>query len=111
MLKVTNQVLDEMVKAIVDEVTPEQVILFGSHASGDANVDSDIDFLVVERKTFGPKNSRREEMSRIRKALSSYRIPKDILVYSTSEVEKWRCSVNHIIARCLRKGKVLYERH
>jgi hypothetical protein len=31
-------------------------------------------------------------------------------VYTTDEVAKWQCSINHIIARCLREGKLLYER-
>jgi hypothetical protein len=31
-------------------------------------------------------------------------------VYSTDEVAKWQYTVNHIIARALREGKLLYER-
>ena len=33
---VTDALLDRMVQAIVDEVDPEQVILFGSRGRGDA---------------------------------------------------------------------------
>ena len=110
MIPVTAQVLDEMVKAIIEAVDPEAVILFGSRAGGAPRDDSDVDLLVVEREPFGPERSRLREMRRIRKALSSFRVAKDILVYSKDEVEKWRNSLNHIIARSLREGKVLYER-
>ena len=36
-----------MVKRIVKRFQPKQVILFGSHARGDAGPDSDVDLLVV----------------------------------------------------------------
>ena len=54
MTKTTDALLDRMVKAIVDEVAPEQVILFGSRARGDATADSDVDLVVVEAAPFGP---------------------------------------------------------
>ena len=37
-------------------------------------------------------------------------VSKDILVYSRAEVEYWRDSLNHVVARALREGRVLYER-
>ena len=40
---VTAELLDGIVRTIVDEVGPEQVVLFGSRARGDARPDSDID--------------------------------------------------------------------
>ena len=36
-----------MVQRLVDKFHPEQVILFGSHARGDAGPDSDVDRLIV----------------------------------------------------------------
>ncbi len=106
-----DDMLAEMVKAIVDEVDPVQIILFGSQAKGNAKPDSDVDLLVVEEQPFGPQRSRYKEIKRIRRSLSSYRVPKDILVYSQSEVDTWRNSINHIIARSLREGRVIYERY
>ena len=110
MIPVTDQVLDEMVKAIVEAADPEAVILFGSRARDAAHEDSDVDLLVVEREPFGAERTRLGEMSRIRQALSRFRVAKDILVYSKEEVEKWRDSLNHIIAHSLREGRILYER-
>ncbi len=43
MPQVTDDLLDQMIQAIVTEVDPEQVILFGSRARGDAREDSDVD--------------------------------------------------------------------
>jgi len=107
----TQEMIEEMVKAIVDEVNPVQIILFGSQVSGNTTPDSDVDLLVVDDQPFGPQRSRHNQIKRIRRSLSPYRIPKDILVYSQNEVDKWRNSINHIIARSLREGKVIYERY
>ena len=49
-----------MVKAIVDEVAPEQVILFGSRARGDTTADSDVDLVVVEAAPFGASKGIRQ---------------------------------------------------
>ena len=106
----TSQLLQQMVATIVAEVDPEQVILFGSHARGDATESSDVDLIVVESEPFGENRDRGAEAVRLWRALTCFEIPKDILVYSRDEVEYWRDSLNHVLARALREGEVLYER-
>ena len=110
MVPVTDALLDQMVQAIVAEVDPEQVILFGSYARGDAREDSDVDLVVVEAEPFGPERSRRRELVRLYHALVEFPVSTDILVYSHDDVAYWRDSLNHVLARALREGKVLYER-
>ena len=108
-MPVTDAVLDRMVQAIVDEVDPEQVILFGSRARGDEHESSDIDLIVVEAEPFGPGRSRHKELVRLYHALAGFHLPTDVLVYSDDDVAYWRDSLNHALARALREGKVLYE--
>jgi predicted nucleotidyltransferase len=110
MTPVTETLLDQMTRVIVDAVHPERVLLFGSHARGAAGPDSDVDLLVVEREPFGPNRNRRREIIRIRAALSSFRVPKDILVFAADEFERYRHSKNHVVAVSLLEGRVLYER-
>ena len=110
LIRVSEEVLDEMVRIIVAEVDPEQVILFGSRARGDQREDSDVDFVVVETEPFGKSRSRRMEAVRLWKALSAFLAPKDFLVYSSEEVEIWRDSPTHVLGRALREGRMLYER-
>ena len=110
MQDVTDTLLDRMIRTIVDEVDPEQVILFGSRARGDARPDSDVDILVVESEPFGPGRSRRAEEVRISRALPATPVGRDILVYSRDDMEKWRGSLNHVAARALREGRMLYTR-
>ena len=107
---VTDAVIAEMVETLVKEADPEQVILFGSRGRGDARADSDVDLIVVEAEPFGPGRDRVKEMARLYKALAGFLVLADILVYSREDVEYWRDSLNHVLARALREGRVVYER-
>lgn len=107
-MTVDDNLIREMAETVVREVNPEAVILFGSHATGSASASSDIDLLIIESEPFGPGRDRRRELTRLWRVLSRFPVAKDILLYSRSEVERWRSSRNHVIARALREGKPLY---
>jgi predicted nucleotidyltransferase len=107
---ITQEIIDEMVKVIVQAVDPEQIILFGSRAKSAEKLGSDIDLLIIESEPFDRIRSRRKEMAKLWRRLAVFHFPKDILVYSRNEVEYWRDSINNVVARALREGKVLYER-
>ncbi len=113
-MTVTNSSLDpmieEIVQAVVDAAAPDQIILFGSSARGMRGPDSDVDLLVVEKEASFHKGSRWAESSRIRKALWKFPVPIDVLIFTPEEVDKWKDSTNHIIARSRREGKVVYDR-
>ncbi len=109
MTPVTDALVERMVRAIVAEVDPEQVILFGSRARGEERESSDVDLIVVEAEPFGPARSRHAELVRLYGALAGFPAA-DVLVYSREDVDYWRDSLNHVLARALREGKVLYER-
>ena len=106
----TSTILDEVVRLIVEEVGPEKIVLIGSHARGEARPDSDLDLIVIEKEPFGPDHDRWTAITRIGRALRPVRVPKDILVYSREEEDRWRGTINHVLAWGLREGRVLYER-
>ena len=108
--RVDEALLQRMTAALVEAADPEQVILFGSRARGDAGPESDIDLIVVEAESFGPERDVRLEEARLRRALPGFDVSVDILVFSRDDVDYWRDSLNHVLARALREGKVLYER-
>ena len=86
MTTVDETLLRWMATAIVDAADPEQVILFGSRARGDARPGSDVDLVVVEAEPFGPGRDRRAETVRLLRALGGSGVATDILVYSRDEV-------------------------
>ena len=67
-----NKTIARMVRRIIKRFDPERVILFGSHARGEAGPDSDIDLLVV----MPVKGSRSEMAIEIGVALHDIRFPK-----------------------------------
>jgi predicted nucleotidyltransferase len=107
---VEEVLLQKMVDTIVNEVAPETIILFGSRARGDAGVDSDVDLIVVETEPFSPQRSRRKETARLYMALRDLGVSKDILLYSRDEFEHWKTSLNHVVGRAHREGRVSHGR-
>lgn len=105
-----DELIAPVVRSIVEAVDPEQVILFGSRARGDFREDSDVDLVVIEAEPFGPGRSRHREMVRLLAVVSEFDVPVDVLVFSLDDVEYWKDSINHILARALREGKVVHER-
>lgn len=107
----SQETIDQLVRVIVQEADPEVVILFGSHARGDARPDSDVDLMVIEHAPFSAQRSQRAEYSRLSRALSEFPFAKDILLYSRDEFDYWKESPNHVVGRAQREGKVLHVRH
>ena len=105
-LPASKACIDRMVRRIVKQFDPVQVILFGSHARGEAGPDSDVDLLVVMPVT----GSVREKRIEIRLAMREYHGPLDIVV-TTPENFSWRKDIVGTIEYPVsREGKVLYAR-
>lgn len=105
-----NQDYSEIIERILKEIDAEKVILFGSRARGNERPGSDLDLLIIQRGEFTTSRSRWAETVKIRKLLKDLKIPKDILLFSESELDYWKDSLNHIIPTCLKEGKVLSAR-
>ena len=67
--------------------------------------------LVVLSKPFGKGRERDAEETRLCRALARFHVARDLLVLSREEVDYRRVSLNHVVARALREGRVLYKRH
>jgi predicted nucleotidyltransferase len=83
---------------------PVKIVLFGSHARGDASPDSDFDFLVVERDPL----DRHAEMVRLGRALRPLGMPFDVLVVSERYAEDWGSVEGSMVHAALTEGRVLH---
>lgn len=84
---------------------PARVLLFGSHARGEAGTDSDLDLLVVEPVA----GSRHREMVRLRAALDPLRVPVDLVVVTQEHVEAWGAVPGTVVFAALTEGRLLAE--
>jgi predicted nucleotidyltransferase len=108
MAKIDETVLNEMTSRLVRAFQPEEIILFGSHAWGIPNEDSDIDlYVIVDESNERPLQRAR----RARACLEGVRVAKDILVRTRAEAEKYRHVHASLECQVFEKGRVLYERH
>jgi predicted nucleotidyltransferase len=99
--------LPAMVERIVSKFAPERIILFGSHARGDARPDSDVDLIVVMADE---TTDRRRTAVDIRVSLADVPVPMDILVTTPGELAQ-RSQVNgSVFLPALAEGRVLYAR-
>jgi uncharacterized protein len=78
------------------------IILFGSHARGEAGPESDLDLLVVQPQV----KARREEMVRLRDVLRPLRIPADVLVVSEKSFREWREAPGTILYEAAKEGRI-----
>jgi uncharacterized protein len=93
-------------RALIDAApAPARVILFGSHARGDADAGSDFDFLVIEDQV----EDRLTEEVRLRRVLRGFGAPVDVIVLDTALAERRSKVPGTMVHRALREGRVLAE--
>ena len=98
------------IKAVARQITeqfdPNKIVLFGSHAEGRADQDSDVDLLVV--LPFRGKGCRKavEILERIRAPF-----PLDLLVRTPAQVRRRIREGDFFMRDIAERGKVLYEKN
>ncbi len=104
MSTVTEDYLEIIKNRIVEKFRPLRIILFGSHARGDASENSDYDLLIV----FGKIEDKRKLRVEIRRLLADLPISKDIIVTTPDEIEDIGDMVGTILKPALSEGLVIY---
>jgi len=79
-----------------------KVILFGSHARGDARPDSDLDFLVIEPRVA----DHRAEMVRLEHVMQPLPVSVDVLVTTEAIFEQWRDTPGTVLYEAAKEGRV-----
>lgn len=103
---VTDTLLSDMTRRIVEKFQPHKVVLFGSYAYGTPHLYSDVDLLVVmdSDETMAQRIRRVSEVAKVRF------LPMDFIVRTPAEIEERLALGDFFIAEILEKGKVLYQR-
>ncbi|MCD4819991.1 MAG: nucleotidyltransferase domain-containing protein [Candidatus Cloacimonetes bacterium] len=86
-----DKILDKIKRIIIDTVSPEKIILFGSRARGEITKNSDYDILIIKDNI---KNERTLTKKINYELLNEHFMQEIDLIAATTE--KWKRNINNI---------------
>ena len=99
----TTTLIQDALACLVQAVPAgSQLIVFGSRARGNADVDSDLDLLIVEPEV----PDRFAEMSRLSTLLGQRLIPADVVVMSRDQFARQKAITNTLAWHAAREGRL-----
>jgi len=102
----SNALISRMVEKLAAEYSPQQVILFGSRATGTAHRDSDIDLLIIKDTS----DRLIDRLVAVRRILSdpNRTVQLDALVLTPQEISDRLAVGDQFTQDILDRGQVLY---
>jgi predicted nucleotidyltransferase len=97
--------LESVINRLKIEFQPEEIYLFGSHAWGTPNEDSDVDLMVIVPSS-DERPIRRDQ--RAQKCLGRLEVPADVLVRTRGEVDRYKHLRASLFHQVLHQGRKLY---
>lgn len=98
--------IKRVAKRMAIAVHAERVILFGSHARGDATEHSDVDLMIIAESDL-PRFKRSRKLYKL---IKPHPFAMDLVVYTPQEIEKGKKSKVSFVSTVLQEGKTLYVR-
>ncbi len=105
MRALSAELLNEITRRLAESIHPERIYLFGSHAAGRADEDSDVDLLVVVGDI---DQSRHDIAIKGRRSLWGLEIPFDIVVCTKSQFNRFCQVKNTVMNEALCEGRIVY---
>jgi predicted nucleotidyltransferase len=105
MRKFSASLRKEIVRRLVAEFQPEAIYLFGSHAWGVPDANSDLDLLVIIGES---QQTPTQRATRAQRSLRGLMVPVDVLVKTHTEFDRYRSVHASLEAQILDEGILLY---
>ena len=105
MKTISQDLLKEVTGRLAAEFQPEEIYLFGSHAWGTPNEDSDVDLMVIVPDS-GERPIRRDQ--RAQSCLGRLALAADVLVRTRGEVNRYKHLRASLFHQVLNQGRKLY---
>ena len=103
---IEKEKIKQVAMRIAKAINAEQVILFGSYARNQVKENSDVDLLIIAESNL-PRFKRSRKLYKL---FNPYPFAMDLIVYTPSEINKWRKNPISFIFNILKEGEVLYTR-
>jgi predicted nucleotidyltransferase len=107
MKHIPTELLEDIVRRLVEDLHPERIILFGSHAYGEPDEMSDIDLLIVVSESDEPRHHRARKAYGCLRGLTA---PTELIVLTQQEIEQATRVPTSLVNRAVHQGRVLYGR-
>ncbi|HEV8724173.1 MAG TPA: nucleotidyltransferase domain-containing protein [Candidatus Binatia bacterium] len=101
----SEEILQKIVRRVVEVAKPEKIIVFGSAARGEMGPNSDVDLLVVKKG----KYNRSRLAGNIYMNLHGVGQAVDVIVVTPEDVERYRDTHCLIIKPALQEGREVYH--
>lgn len=99
----SEDLIAEAGRRIAEAAPDATLIVFGSHARGQANKHSDLDLLVIEPEVENPA----AESVRLRRVLGGLPSAIDVIVVSRQYADDWRDVRGGLVHAALSEGRVV----
>lgn len=100
-----KKIVDQIVKAVLEVIKADKIILFGSQARGDARPTSDYDILVIKDII----DDERMTLKKLYRKMLEIDAAVDIILKSSEGLEKSKNRLISATKEALKEGIVIYE--
>ena len=100
----SEELVQDVVRRIVEVADPDRIILFGSGARGDMGKHSDLDFLIIKSGDY----SQREMQGALYGSIRGVGCPCDFIVATPGSVERYKNKTFLIYYPALQEGVEVY---
>ena len=102
--KLDDDLLQEIIRRVVEVADPDRIILFGSAARGDMGPHSDVDLLVIKSGEFG----QRDLTGQIYMNLFGVGHPVDVILVTQEYVYRYKDTPWLIVFPAMKEGRQVY---
>jgi uncharacterized protein len=104
-MRLTDELIQDLVARLVEAVHPTRIILFGSAARGEMGPHSDVDLLVVVPDGVSQKDA----WNNAYRGLRRFPIAKDLIVVNEGFLEAHRDDFGMVYREALREGQEIFN--
>jgi len=104
---IATDVPQELIEAVIAELAPRRIILFGSRARGDGDDDSDWDLLLVLDDDTEPERAGWQSLHAARRGFAG---PVDLVPCRETDFRERADVVGSLPWLAIREGRLVYER-